>query len=132
MMKRILVGILTGCLLIVSIVLSNVCLAEDAKENLLKELNKNLPTMYDANVEITSIDLDNDTMIFNYRFVNISAKEADPKKIEELQADLLTMSCTQASSKDFLKNGMTLNYVFKDKDYQEIAHKTVALKDCEK
>lgn len=117
-------------LLITCVFLANICLAGE-REDLLKALNKDLPKMYNENIEINSIELDGDNMIFNYRMVNVLKDEVNEEKLTTLKSEIQQSACTEKSSKDLLSHGIILNYVFKDKKNMFIDKKIVAPADCE-
>jgi hypothetical protein len=117
-------------LLIVSLCFTNICCA-DGRAELLKALNKDLPKMYNDQVELSSIELDGDNMIFNYRMVQILDKDVNPSKIEDLRNELRESACSTASSMDLLRKGVIINHVFKDKNNKFITKKIITLSDCE-
>jgi hypothetical protein len=96
------------------------------------DINKSLPMHVDKDTELlATVGLDG-VFVYSYRLVNHSEAEIDRSRFStEIRSQLLNSVCTAPPTRDrFLKNGVTLRYMYADKDHRHIATIDVRPVDC--
>ncbi len=96
------------------------------------ELNRSVPVMIDQETELMPIQSAEGVLIYNYRLVNYSVAQIDRDKFAAGAKQRVRQGvCNTAETRDdFLKKGVTLRYVYYDKDKQHIATIDVMPADC--
>ncbi|HET8563698.1 MAG TPA: hypothetical protein VFM35_07505 [Candidatus Binatia bacterium] len=100
--------------------------------NVAAEINRSLPVMIDRETELLLTAGAEGVLIYNYRLVNFSAAQLDPKKFATAAKQQVTQgACATAETREgYLKKGITLRYSYYDKEKQHIATVDVRPSDC--
>jgi hypothetical protein len=96
------------------------------------ELNKNLPMMVDKETEwISTAGLDR-VIIYNYRLVNYNAADLSSAELVKSARPMLTNAvCSTPETRDsFIKKGISMRYVYNDKNRVHVASIEITPKDC--
>jgi hypothetical protein len=96
------------------------------------ELNRSVPVMIDQETELMPVQGAEGVLIYNYRLVHYSIGQIDRAQFAVgAKPRLAQAACnTEETRDDFLKKGVTLRYVYYDKDKQHIATIDVTPADC--
>jgi hypothetical protein len=95
-------------------------------------LNKTLPMLVDKDTELmNTMGLDG-VLVYNYRLVNHTAAQLDAQRlIAALTPQITKAACSTPDTRDgFLKQGVSLRYMYADRDRTHLATITVSPKDC--
>ncbi|WP_432672835.1 hypothetical protein [Flavobacterium sp. SM2513] len=93
-----------------------------------KEMNQSMPKMVDAATRLDSTSVESSTLNYHYTLINVVKDSSD------MDFDLVkqTMTAkaqenldTNTAMKEYRENGVSLHYIFKDKDQNEIFDYTV-------
>src|SRR5215207_1696432 len=96
------------------------------------ELNRSVPVLIDKETELLSTTGAEAMLIYNYRLVRYSLSQLDPNQFTtRIKPGLTRNACNRAETREeFLNKGITLRYVYFDKDKQHIATLDVTPADC--
>jgi hypothetical protein len=96
------------------------------------DLNKTLPMAVDEETELTNVMGLEGVIAYNYRLVNLQTSDIDPGSlVQQLKPSVVKAVCTAPQTRDeFLKNGVTMRYVYTDKDRAHVASFDVTRADC--
>lgn len=96
------------------------------------ELNRSVPVLIDKETELLSTTGAEAMLIYNYRLVRYSLSQLDPNQFTtRIKPGLTRNACNRAETREeFLNKGITLRYVYFDKDKQHIATIDVTSADC--
>ncbi|MEM9291033.1 MAG: hypothetical protein AAGD01_05080 [Acidobacteriota bacterium] len=99
---------------------------------LAEELNESVPMMVDAETELYYVSADVATIIYNYRFPNFSWDDITDEDLQvRVRPTVTHAACTTPETRDnFLRNGVTMRYVYHDKDEQYIGSFDVTSDRC--
>jgi len=100
-------------------------------QKVCSELNLNLPMMLDAETEIyTTIGFDNKIQ-YHYRLVNFLVSEVDTNSfMPVIRQNIRNSSCSAKESRKLLDAGITMEYVYHDKNKIEVSRYTLKEVDC--
>lgn len=92
-----------------------------------KQVNQNLPMMLDAETRIdTTIPMAGKTFQYVYTLVNYSRGEIDIEAFKEVMRPQIVNSIkTSTDMKTFRENQVTMVYLYRDKDGNEVAKFTI-------
>lgn len=96
------------------------------------ELNKNMPIMVDTETELMTVSAEERTVIYNYRMVNLLAAEMSVAEFREaLRPGIIAGACSTPQTRDdFLRQGITMRYVYYDRTKTHLASLEVLPSDC--
>jgi len=96
------------------------------------QLNRSLPAMIDKETELTITEAAPAMFIYKYRLVNVLGGKVDPARFAAAaKSYLVPNACSRPETRaDFLSKGVTMRYIYFDKDQQHIATIDVTPKDC--
>ena len=96
------------------------------------EMNKTLPMMVDEDTELSSTIGVSGVLVYNYRLVNHSASDIDPAQFTAaIKPQVTNAACSTPETRDgFLKKGVSLRYMYGDKERTHVATIDVAPRDC--
>jgi hypothetical protein len=96
------------------------------------ELNRSVPVLIDKETELLSTTGAEAMLIYNYRLVRYSLSQLDPNQFTtRIKPGLTRNACNRAETREeFLNKGITVRYVYFDKDKQHIATIDVTSADC--
>jgi hypothetical protein len=96
------------------------------------ELNKTLPMQVDKETELMAVAGLEAVIVYSYRLINSSADDVDLTTFSSaMRPQLVNSACTTPQTRDrFLKKGVTMRYMYADKDRRHIATIDVKPSDC--
>ena len=96
------------------------------------ELNKTMPKMIDKDTELMSAFALERTIGYNYRLVNLKARDVDSDRyVSLLKPNVANTACTTPETRDgLLRMGVTMQFKYFDMDRQHIATFSVKPSDC--
>lgn len=96
------------------------------------DLNKTLPMQVDKDTELMATVGLEAVMVYSYRLINRSAGDVDATAFStEMRPRLVNAACTTPQTRDgFLKKGVTMRYMYADKDRRHVATIEVNPSDC--
>jgi len=96
------------------------------------KINENMPMMVDSETEMMNVSAAEATIIYNYRLMNVSADEVSASQLHDnLKPTIVTAACSTPQTRDdFLKQGVTMRYVYYDKIKTNITSFDVTPTDC--
>ena len=96
------------------------------------ELNKVLPMMIDKDTQAFSTSIVNgDTLQYNYKFVNLRKDEVDTSfLISEATKNHTNFVCSSPDMKFLIKNNISVNYAYYDKNQKHITTIFIDTKKC--
>jgi hypothetical protein len=106
--------------------------SEEHLKQVAAELNRGLPSMLDAETELTSTGAAPAVLIYNYRLVNFIAERIDRDRFAAAaKQQVVQGACGRRETRgDFLERGVTLRYAYFDRDKKPIATVDVTPADC--
>lgn len=93
-----------------------------------EEMNKTMPKMIDAETRLDSTSVDHETLNYHYTLINIvsdSSKATFDKVKVEMASKAQVNLDTNPAMKDYRENNISLHYIFKDKEENEVFDYTV-------
>jgi hypothetical protein len=96
------------------------------------ELNKTLPMQVDKDTELMATAGFDAVIVYSYRLINSSVNDVDQAAFSEaVRPQLVNAACTTPQTRDgFLRKGVTMRYMYADKDRRHIATIDVNPADC--
>lgn len=95
------------------------------------KINSSLPMMLDSDTELsTTVGLDG-ILQYHYRLVNYSIEQIDTGTLmPQLRQNIINSSCTIKDTRDLLKKGVMLEYIYHDKDRRVISSFSLNNNEC--
>lgn len=94
-------------------------------------VNQQTPMMLDAETRLDKASTGNKQFKYHYSLINYTAAELDSEKFKAaLRPTLIQTSCTQL--KPFFDRGVSVVYMYNDKNGKNVASLTLTGKDCGK
>jgi hypothetical protein len=95
------------------------------------KINSSLPMMLDSDTELsTTVGLDG-ILQYHYRLVNYSIEQIDTGTLmPQLRQNIINSSCTIKDTRDLLKKGAMLEYIYHDKDRRVISSFSLNNNEC--
>ena len=99
---------------------------------LASDTNKHLPIVIDKETELTNVVGLEQVYVFNYKLFEAETSTIDSETfMQQMRPNLTTAACTTPEPRDaFLKRGITLRYVYYDKNRSFIAAIDITPKVC--
>jgi hypothetical protein len=96
------------------------------------DLNRSVPVMIDKETELLTSAGAEAMLIYNYRLVQYSLSQLDPNQFAtRIKPGVTRNACNRAETREeFLNKGITLRYVYFDRDKQHIATIDISPADC--
>ena len=105
---------------------------EKELSRVVAEAAKTLPRVIDADTEMTSISAEGMTLVYGYQLKHLAGSDIEPSAKAQLVVDLKKNGCSNPMMRDaFLKRGVVVRHVYRDRDNAVVATAEVAWKDCE-
>jgi hypothetical protein len=96
------------------------------------ELNKRLPEMLDENTVLEATSGSNNYFTYFYTLTNYMIDEVDVEAFENMmRPNLINSVCTSGTFQKFISNGVTIRYIYSDKDFREFSSISVEPSVCE-
>jgi hypothetical protein len=94
-------------------------------------MNKNLPDMADDNTVLERTNGSNLQFSYYYTLLNYIAREVDVDAfVNQMNPLLLQSTCSSALLKPLVSRGVTIQYVYADKDREEFARIAIPADEC--
>jgi hypothetical protein len=96
------------------------------------QMNKKLPMAVDKDTRLDSVSaVPGRQFIYHYTLVSVSSTDVSADNFDKLvKPQLKSRLCSSAEMQNFLKNGVTISYLYKGKDGQPIGSAKFAPSEC--
>lgn len=96
------------------------------------QINKKLPMNVDENTRLDSVSaVPGRQFIYHYTLVTLNSTDVSADKFDSVvKPQLKNRLCESADMQNFLKNGVTISYLYKGKDGQPIGGAKFAPSEC--
>jgi hypothetical protein len=99
------------------------------------ELNRSVPKVIDRDTELTSVAALPNAILYRYRLLTLSVNDLDAPAVAAMKRDhavaVVNSACTTPQTRDsFLKRGVTMKYMYVDRDSRFLLEIAVTPADC--
>ena len=96
------------------------------------QMNSKLPIAVDNDTRLDSVSaVPGQHFIYHYTLVSLNAGDVSPERFQNsVKPQLKNRLCDSTEMQNFLKNGVTISYLYKGKDGQRIGGAKFAPSDC--
>jgi tetratricopeptide (TPR) repeat protein len=99
-------------------------------EQQIIELGSNTPKKIDENMEFSSVKMDGDTVLMDYKLLNASGSDIAPEKINDLKSTIKSESCKDESFAKIIEHGKNITISYYGNDNNLILNVQVSKNDC--
>jgi hypothetical protein len=105
---------------------------DDVLAKLSAQMNENLPMVVDNETRLDSVSaVPGRHFIYHYTLLTLSRADVDPDDFHKtIKPRLKSRLCGSAEMQNFLKNGVTISYLYKSKDGQPVGGAKLAPSEC--
>jgi hypothetical protein len=112
--------------------LGNDASVDDALVKVSAQMNKKMPIAVDQDTRLDSVSAEpGKHLTYHYTLVSVSSSDVDQAKFNKLiKPQLKTRLCESVEMKKFLKNGVTISYLYRGNDGHLIGGAEFSPSDC--
>ena len=102
-----------------------------AVKTAIEEMNAEVPIEIDAETEITQVELEDNAIVFHVRLIKLAVEDIDvAAAYSKMRNATKNYFCSPETGDGFLRNGYTLQYVFRDRDGAKVTSFRLRPGDC--
>lgn len=98
--------------------------------NEIEKLNKTLPKMMTSEIELSKVDFENNTLNYQYRFINQNVNNFNYETFENSKKIVIQEVCSNKETRLVLKSGITISYNYFDQNKISIGKLSITSSNC--